>query len=158
VMALRGTDDSALFLKYQEFVIREIAVAFGISPQNLGVEQNINRNNGEVAEDRDWDLSIKPVTRTICAYINREVIWGNLGFSHIELTPGGLDREDEKATAEIYKIEYEANAIVPNEYRARRNLPPLTSAWGDMTYADVQIAIKGAQGAKTMNPDLATKE
>lgn len=158
VMALRGTDDSALFLKYQEFVIREIAVAFGISAQNLGVEQNINRNNGEVAEDRDWDLSIKPVTRTVCAYFNREVIWGRLGFTNIELTPGGLDREDEKATAEIYQLEYKNNAITPNEYRARRNLPPLQSKFGDMVSADALIAIEAAKGAKTANPALTSIE
>ncbi|MDR6381818.1 phage portal protein [Paraburkholderia caribensis] len=158
VQNLRGTDDSALFLKYQEFVIREIAVAFGISAQNLGVEQNINRNNGEVAEDRDWDLSIKPLTRTIAAYINREVIWGRLGFTNIQLTPGGLDREDEKATAEIYQLEYKNNAITPNEYRARRNLPPLKSRFGDMISADAQIAIEAAKGAKTANPALTSIE
>ncbi|CAJ0698775.1 phage portal protein [Ralstonia holmesii] len=158
VLNLRGTTDEALFLKYQEFVIREIAVAFGISAQNLGVEQNINRNNGEVAEDRDWDLSIKPVTRTIAAYFNREVIWGRLGFSQIELTPGGLDREDEKATADIYEKEYKNNAITPNEYRARRNMPPLKSKFGDMISADAQIAIEAARGAKTVNPALTNIE
>lgn len=158
VLKLRGVTDEALFLKYQEFVIREIAVAFGISPQNLGIEQNINRNNGEVAEDRDWDLSIKPMTRAIASYINREVIWGRLGFSQIEITPGGLDREDEKATAEIYQIEYKNNAITPNEYRARRNLPPLQSRFGDMVQADAQIAIEAAKGAKTANPELTSIE
>jgi HK97 family phage portal protein len=158
VLNLRGSTDDALFLKYTDFVIREIAVAFGISAQNLGVEQNINRNNGEVAEDRDWDLSIKPVTRTICAYFNREIIWGRLGYTNIELTPGGLDREDEKATADIYEKEYKGNAITPNEYRARRNMPPLESKFGDMIYADVQIAVEGAKGAKQVNPKLTEIE
>jgi HK97 family phage portal protein len=157
-VALRGSDDSALFLKYQEFVIREIATAFGASPQNFGVERDVNRNTSETSEDRDWDLGIKPMARMIARYINREAIWGQLGFSQIELTPGGLDREDEKATADIFKIEYESNAILPNEYRARRNLPPLKSAWAEMTWADAQIAIKAAQGAKAVNPDLTTKE
>lgn len=158
VLNLRGSTDEALFLKYQTFIIREIATAFGISPQNLGIEADVNRNTSETAEDRDWDLSIKPVTKTICAYLNREVIWGNLGFSQIELTPGGLDREDEKATADIYKVEYEGNSITPNEYRARRNLPPLESKFGDMVYADAQIAIESARGAKLVNPKLTQIE
>jgi Phage portal protein len=156
--ALRGANDEALMLKYQQFVIREIATAAGCSPQNLGVEADVNRNTSETAEDRDWDLGIAPMARMIARYINREVIWGRLGYSQIELSPGGLDREDEKASADIFKIEYEANAVLPNEYRARRNWPPLKSAWAEMTWADAQIAIKGAQGAKTMNPDLANKE
>jgi HK97 family phage portal protein len=158
VLNLRGSTDDALFLKYQSFVIREIATAFGISPQNLGVEADVNRNTSETAEDRDWDLSIKPVTRTVCAYLNREVIWGNLGFSQIELTPGGLDREDEQATVDIYAKEYVNNAITPNEYRARRNLPPLESKFGDMISADAQIAIEAARGAKIANPKLTEIE
>lgn len=157
-VALRGGDDNAVFLKYQQFIIRELATAFKCSPQNLGVEADVNRNTSEVAEDRDWDLGIKPMARMIARHINREAIWGRLGFSQIELTPGGLDREDEKATADIYRIEYEGNAITPNEYRARRNLPPLESDFGDLVYADAQIAINGAKGAKLENPDLANKE
>jgi hypothetical protein len=157
-VVLRGTDDNAVFPKYQQFIVREVATAFECSPQNLGVEQDVNRNVSETAEDRDWDLGIKPMARMIARYINREAIWGQLGYSQIELSPGGLDREDEKATADIYKIEYEGNALLPNEYRARRNLPPLKSAWADMTWADAQIAIKAAQGAKAVNPDLTDKE
>ena len=153
---LRGSDDGALFLKYQQFVIREIATAFGISAQNLGVEADVNRNTSEVAEDRDWDLGIKPVASMIASYVTREAIWGRLGFSQIELSPGGLDREDERATADIYKIEYENNAITPNEYRARRNLPPLDGEWGDMVYADAQIAISAARGMKAdLDRDLS---
>jgi hypothetical protein len=155
---LRGTTDDAVFLKYQQFLIREIATAANMSPQNLGVEADVNRNTSEVAEDRDWDAGIKPMARMIARYVNREAIWGRLGYSQIELVPGGLDREDEKATADIYKIEYEGNSITPNEYRARRNLPPIESQFGDMTFADAQIAIAAARGAATANPDITSKE
>jgi hypothetical protein len=157
-VALRGGDDKALFIQYQQFIIRELATAFKTSPQNFGIEADVNRNTSEVAEDRDWDLGIKPMARMIARYINREAVWGRLGFSQIELTPGGLDREDEKASADIYKIEYEGNAIVPNEYRARRNLPPLKSQFGECTYADAQIAIAAAKGAGQVNPDITNKE
>lgn len=155
---LRGITDDAVFLKYQQFLIREIATAGCMSPQNLGVEADVNRNTSEVAEDRDWDIGIKPMARSIARYINREAIWGRLGYSQIELVPGGLDREDERATADIYKIEYESNSITPNEYRARRNLPPIDSDFGDLTYADAQIAIAAAKGAATANPDITNKE
>lgn len=156
--ALRGGNDDALFLKYQQFIIREIATAAGCSPQNLGVEADVNRNTSEVAEDRDWDLGIAPMARMIARYINREAIQGRLGFSQIELSPGGLDREDEKATADIYKIEYEGNAVTPNEYRARHNQPPIESAFGDLCFADAQIAIAAARGAAVANPDITNKE
>lgn len=155
---LRGSDDKALFLEYQDMLKREIAAAFGISPMNLAIERDVNRDTAEVSYDRDWDGTIKPTAHLLRAHINRNSIEGRLGFSQIELSFPDIDREDEKANADIYKVEYESNATTPNQYRARKGLEPLESAWGDLTYADVQIAVKGAQGAKSMNPDLATKE
>jgi hypothetical protein len=155
---LRGTDDKALFLEYQDMLKREIAAAFDISPMNLAIERDVNRDTAEVSYDRDWDGAIKPTAHLLRSYINRRSIEGRLGFSQIELTFPDIDREDEKATAEIFAIEYKNNATTPNEYRARKGKDPLESKWGDMPYADVEIATKGAQGAKTMNPDLATKE
>ena len=147
VLPLRGTNDEALYLKYQDVVRREIAAAFGISPQNLGLESDVNRNTAEVGEDRDWDGTIKPAARLIESHLNREAIHGLLGFSQIEFRFVGLDREDEQATAEIYSKYYQNNAITPNEQRERLGLPPLDVPWGDMTYADVQIAIQAAKSA-----------
>lgn len=152
-----GTDD-ALYLKWQEFLIREIATGFNLSPQGFGIERDVNRNTSEVAEDRDWDSAIKPMALRLQAHLNRDVLWGRHGLVNLRFQFDGLDREDEAAIADIFKTEYESNATTPNEYRASKGLDPLKSAWADMTYADAQIAIKGAQGAKTMNPDLATKE
>jgi hypothetical protein len=56
--------DEGLYLKYQEFLIREIATAFDISPQNLGVERDLNRNTSETAEDRD-----RPGHQALCAFV-----------------------------------------------------------------------------------------
>ena len=144
---LTAEGDKALYLAWQEFLKSEIATAFDLSPQNLGVERDVNRNTAEVAEDRDWDHAIKPYAALLASHINREAIEGLLGFSQIQFRFVGLDREDEKATAEIYKTYYESNAITPNEQREKLGLPPLDCEWGDMTYADVQIAISAARGA-----------
>jgi hypothetical protein len=147
-----------LYLKWQEFLKVEIATAFDLSPQNLGVERDVNRSTGEVAEDRDWDQAIKPWARKLSSAFTK-VIRTRLLFSQLEFRFVGLDREDEQATAEIYATEYEANAIVPNEYRARRGLPPMESEWGEMTYADMQIAIKAAQGAAAvLDDDLNSRQ
>lgn len=148
---LHAGGDEALYLKWQEFLIREIATAFSISPQNLGLESDVNRNTSEVAEDRDWDAAIKPMAKLIESHINEDVIHGRLGLPYLRFKFIGLDREDEKATADIYKTYYQNNALTPNEQRERLGLPPLKSIWGDMTYADMQIAIKAAQGAKQVD-------
>lgn len=158
VHKLRGASDDALYLKYQELLLREIATAFEVSPQVLGIERDVNRNTSEVADDRDWDSIIIPTATSFSAYLTREAISGKLGFSQIEFRFKGLDRDDELNLAKVYETEYKNNAVTPNEYRARKSLPPMESPWADLPYADTEIAVKGAQGAKQINPDLVTKE
>lgn len=155
VLKLHAGGDEALYLKWQQFLIRELATAFGLSPQNMGLEADVNRNTAEVAEDRDWDGAIKPMASLIASHINTDILSMRLGMPHLEFKFVGLDREDEAATAKIYQMYYSSNAITPDEQRERLGLPPMKSTWGDKTWADVQIAMKAAQGSKQVDdPDL----
>lgn len=158
VFKLRGTDDKALFLAYQEFLIREIAAAFRISPLSLGVQQDVNRNTAEVVDDMDWDNAIVPAATLLSSGITRHSLHERLGFTQLEIQFLGLKRDDKKAEAEIYALEYKNNAVVPNEYRARNNMAPMDNQWGDMTAADVEIAKAAASGAKQVDdPNLQTR-
>lgn len=163
IVATKGGDvrrlypegDDGLFLKYQEFLKAEIATAFDLSPQNLGVERDVNRSTGEVASERDWDQAIKPRAKELASYLTRHVIHRRLGFHQLMLRFIGLDREDSKLNSETYQNEYKNNAVVPDEYRAKIGLPPLDGPWGKMTFADVQIAIQAARGAaEVFDPTL----
>lgn len=139
--------DSGLFLEYQNFLIRTLAASCDLSPQNFGIEADVNRNTSETAEDRDWNQAIKPVAGKLESHLTREAIHGKLGFSQLRFKFVGLDREDEKVKSEIFKIRYEGNSITPNEMRAHWGEAPMESEWGDMCFADMQIAVKAAQGA-----------
>lgn len=140
--------DKSLYLEWQEFCIKTIAASFDLSPQNMGVERDVNRNTSEVAEDRDWDQAIKPTARSIQSHLTRKAIHRRLGFSQLEFRFIGLDREDELATSEIYKNYYESNVLVPNEQRERLGMEPSDNEFANLTYADVQIAMALARGAK----------
>ncbi len=154
VTRLYPEGDKALFLQYQEFLKTEIALAFDLSPMNLGVERDVNRSTAEVGSERDWDQAIKPRAREFEAVLTK-VIQRRLGFSQLRFRYLGLDREDEKRAAEIYAIEYQAGATTPNEYRETRSRPPLTTAFADLTGVDVTIAKAAANGAKEVDdPNL----
>ena len=146
VMRLYPEGDSGLYLEYQRFLQREIAAAFDLSPQNLGLEADVNRNTSEVAEDRDWDQAIKPTANGVAKGLTRHCIQRRLGFSQLKFKFVGLDREDEAATADIYGTYYEHNAITPNQQREKLGLEPLDSPVGDMTFAEVQEAVAKAGG------------
>lgn len=155
VQRLYPEGDKALFLEYQEFLKSEIATAFDLSPQNLGVERDVNRNTSETAEDRDWDQAIKPYADLLASHFTREAIQGSLGFSQLEFRWSGLDREDEEATARIYETYFKNNLLTPDEQRERLGLPPMEGEWGDKTYADIQIAIQAARAlGQNLDKDL----
>lgn len=155
VEQMRGGDDKAVFIAYQELLIREIATAFCVSPLSLGVQNDVNRNTGEVVDDMDWDNAVVPVATRIAAHVTRESINTRMGFSQLEYRYIGLKRDDKEAEAKIYETEYQNNAIVPDEYRKRNRMPPLPGPWGKMTYADAQIAIAAARGANEVDdPNL----
>jgi hypothetical protein len=122
--------DAGLYLKYQEFLIREIATAFDISPQNLGVEHDVNRNTSETAEDRDRTQAIKPYAHLLESHITRDAIHGKLGFSQLRFQFIGIEQEDEESLARTYEFEFKNNAITPDEYRERRGMAPMENNWG----------------------------
>lgn len=154
ILDLKPDGDSALYLKYQELLIKEIAVAFSLSPLNFSLEADLNRDSSEAATDRDWDHAIRPMAHLLEQYLTREVINGRLGFTQIEFKLRGMDRKDEKAAAEIHKLYYDMNTFTPNMILEELGLPKATNVWGDKTAADAQIAIQAARGAKVIdNPD-----
>ncbi len=117
----------------------------------------MNRNTSEVSEDRDWDQAIKPAAQAVQSHLTREALHGRLGFSQLVFRFVGLDREDEEATAKIFETYYKNNAITPNEHREAMGKPPLKSKFGDMTYADVEIAKDAARGAAQVLDNNLTK-
>ena len=143
--------DDALYLEYQTFLIREIATSFGISPQNLGIESDVNRSTAEVAADRDWDNTIIPLAELIASYLTRETLHARLGYYQLEFKFNGLYREDEESTAKIYELYYKSNMLTPNEQREKLGELPLKNQWADMTFADTQIALSAARGSAVVD-------
>lgn len=153
VLKLRGTDDKALFLAYQEFLVREIFVCFGLSPMNGGIERDVNRDTAEVGDDQDWDNAVVPMATNVESHVTRETLHGKLGYSQLVFRFVGLRREDEATLAEVYAAEYQNNATTPNEYRERTRRPPLASPTADMTKAEADmLALEARAAAAPQDP------
>lgn len=151
VLRLYPEGDDGLYLKFQEFLKSEIAVAFDLSPQNLGVERDVNRNTAEVAEDRDRQQAIKPMAHLLESHLTREAIHGSLGFSNLRFQFKGIEQEDEESLAKVYETEWKSNAITANEYRERRGMPRSDNPFADMLAADIEIAMSAARGAAVVD-------
>ncbi|WP_198033123.1 phage portal protein [Methylosinus sp. PW1] len=152
--------DSAMFLKYQEFLIRLIANGFNISPMNLALERDVNRNTSETMTDNDWKNAVLPLAKRIEAYFTREVLHRKLGHTSLKFQFLGMHRVDEQADAETFERHYKSNAKTPNEWRVSRGLPPLDPKkhpFADMLWADTQIAIAAAKGAAVVDDKAIEK-
>lgn len=148
---LKDNKKDPFSLQWQEFLIRSIAAAFNLSPQNLNLERDVNRNTSEVAEDRDWDRTINPLARTFEQAFTNNTLHKKLGFFQLEFKFIGLDRADELNTAKIFEIDYRNNSTTPNEYRAQKGLQPLDNIWADLVYSDADIASQAARNAKQID-------
>ena len=150
-----GTDD-ALYLKWQEFLIHEIATAFSLSVLNFNPTMNIAGDIAEIAAKQDWQHAIRPTAKSLQSYFTRHTINKGMGFYSIEFHFDGLDREDERELAEIYKIYYQNNLTTPNDFRVNKlGIERSDNDWADKTYGDMQIAIGTARrGSDSGSADL----
>ena len=145
--------DDGLYLKYQEFLQRELAAAFDLSPQNLGIERDVNRSTSEVGVDRDRKQAITPHAHAIAQHLTREAIHAKLGFSQLMFKFKGIEADDELNLAKVFEVEYKNNAITPNEYREQRGKKPLDLQFANLTRADVEIATAAARGTAIVDDE-----
>lgn len=75
ILDLGATDDKALFIEWQRFLIEIVAVAFGISPKKLGQTKDVNRNTAD-SEDEDTNSTIQSIAENITEHINSHIIDG----------------------------------------------------------------------------------
>ncbi len=153
---LHPEGDDALYPKWQQFLIHEIATAFGIHVLNLNPMVTISGDMAEFAQEQDWTHAIRPIAKEIQSHFTVDTLHKCMGFYSLEFVFEGLDREDEKTLAEIYKIYYQNNLTTPNDFRVwKLGLDRSDNDWADKTYGDMQIAIGSARrGSDAGSADL----
>lgn len=133
---------------------------FAVPPHKLFVTRRngkiaVHGNTAQIIDAADWRNAVVPKATLVEAYITRDSIHRRLGFSQLQFRFVELKRDDELLEAQIYEIEFESNAVTPNEYRATQNKPPLPGQWGDLCFTDTRIAEMAARGAGEIDdPDL----
>ena len=144
VHPLSGTGEDPLWLKWQEFLIRVVAMSFGISPMRLGLERDVNRSTSEQGAADDW-ATIAPIANTVREAITHWLLWKRLGWTDLEFA-WQIKTADELKQATILAEQYDMNGITVDEIRQIYERPPLEDGLGDMTKTAYEAAIKAAAG------------
>jgi phage portal protein BeeE len=144
--------DRDLRLEWQRFLIRIIAGAFDLPPLLLGLEQDVNRATADAVVDEAFHTAVVPTARLYAEHITREIIGRKLGWDDLAFVFDDLEVYDERAQVEIDEILLRSDVLLPDEVRARRNLPPLDGGWGMLTQTQRQMLVRGG-GARAELPE-----
>jgi HK97 family phage portal protein len=133
VLDLGATDDKALFIEWQRFLIEIIAIAFGVSPKKLGQTKDVNRSTAD-SEDDDTQSTIQSIADTIAEHINNEIIDGrfNMGSVIQFKFKYATSLKDQKLKADIDAIYLDRRVLTPDEVRDSLTKKALPNQHGEV--------------------------
>ncbi len=103
----RSSNRDMQFLEWQVYLVRKIAVVFGLSPQDLGVTFDVNRSTAEIQLQVSEDRGLRPLMAMLQDYLTEEIVWddafggpgNNLAFRFT-----ALNLKETTAKAQINKL------------------------------------------------------
>lgn len=125
VLKFTGGTDAELRLRWQEFLIRMIANAFGLPPMMLGLENDVNRNTAQEMTGEAFRTTVVPMARMLAEHFTRDLFGKRLGWREFEFVFNDLDTHDEMQEMQIQTALLEAGVMTVDEVRAQRGLGPL---------------------------------
>lgn len=132
----RDSNRDQQFLEWQIYLVRKIAVVFGLTPQDLGVTFDVNRSTSEIQLQVSEDRGLRPLMSNIQEYLTEEVVWDS-GFggpeNNLAFRFTALNLKESTAKAAIYE---KALAGVPwrfiNEARVDEGREPIPELEGKL--------------------------
>ncbi len=119
----QGTD-ADLRLAWQEFLIRMVANAFGLSPLMLGLESDVNQSTASEMADEAFRGAIQPLASLIAQHITRDLFGKCIGWREFEFVFNELGARDELTELQVQVQLLQAGVLTVDEVRAIRGLGP----------------------------------
>ncbi len=125
----QGTD-ADLRLAWQQFLIRMVANAFGLSPLMLGLEADVNQSTASEMADEAFRGAISPLAMLLAGHITRDLFGKCIGWREFEFAFNELSARDEQTELAVQVQLLQAGVLTVNEVRAMRGLAPLEPGAG----------------------------
>jgi hypothetical protein len=131
VTNLKGnTNRDMEFMNYMGFMARLMAAAYGLSGQDIGLIDDVNRATAEVQKDLSATKGYSSVLHLIKEVFNQEIIWKDFGYSDLEFDWVAPDTTDAKDAMDIYDKGLRAGMFTLNEVRQKLGEQPFED-WAD---------------------------
>lgn len=132
---LGASGDEELYLRWQQFLINQIANAFGMDAQKFG-SVLATKSNGDVMDDSTDEGAVRPLASAIEDAINSRII-RTLGYKDIKFKfRWTANMRDRKSLAAVHQIYATQDVMTIDEIRAEIGLPPLLDGKGKYTLAE----------------------
>ena len=158
VVKIGASDDSGLYLNYEDKLLRAIALSFKLSPRDVNLKEPDNKATAGVAADASFQKAIWPAHFTIIEAFQTEVIdlyYPGYTIRAIDTEPRNEDGECTTAT----KL-FDSGVITRNEARIRVGEDPLADDRGGQLKTEqseapepIDPALFDANFAPTPTPD-----
>lgn len=156
VLHMGGAGEDPLWLKWQEWLTRVVAMSFGISPMRLGLERDINRSTAEAQTAGDWE-TVAPVANAIKDYITHWLLWRRLGWTDLEFG-WQVKIADELQLASVIEKQWNSDNITVDEMREVYERPPVEDGLGRLTKTAYIAAIQGAVAQRELSQEQEHEE
>jgi hypothetical protein len=118
------------FMQYMEFMIRLLAAAYGLSGQDVGLTDDLNRATSEVQKDLSQAKGYGAILALVKEEFNQQIIWKDFGYDDIEFEWIAPDTEDPTDSMDIYDKGLAAGVYTINEVRKKLGEEPY-GEWAD---------------------------
>lgn len=111
-----ATKDTQFDEKFPLYLMRRTTAAFGVTPNDLGFTESVNRATGDTQIDVQWRVGTKPLVGWLEDIMN-EVTQVDLGLQVEMKLDAGQEKEDRLVEAQAHQIYCMIGAEGPDEVR-----------------------------------------
>lgn len=140
------------FMQYMEFMSRLLAAAYGLSGQDIGLTDDLNRATSEVQKDLSEAKGYGSVLSLIKEILNQEVIWKDFGYDDIEFEWVSPDSLDPEVASRIHDTALRNGTMTINEVRKQMGESPYDS------WADTPAVLSGDEYRPIVGPQQKKEE
>lgn len=133
------TNRDMQFMEYTRFLARLMAAAYGLSGQDIGLVDDLNRATSEVQKDLSEAKGYGSILNLFKEIFNQEVVWKDFGYTDLEFDWVVEDTTDPQKQMQIYDVALKNGTMTMNEVREKLGEQPYEE-WAN------QPMILGASG------------
>lgn len=156
VKKLGARTDDELYLKYEEKILRFLALAFQLSPRDMNITSDDSYATADVSAQSSFQFAVLPLANCWFERLNKDIV--DFFFPGYRVEPGDTEPRNQKDEAETAKSLYKDSVIISlNEARLRTGYESLGEAGdtlSDGRRIDDLLRPEALGDAKVIDPDL----